>query len=69
MIKTGKVGEECVIAIDGSLFEFYPNFEKNMGDALAEVLGEQARSKVRFELARDGSGLGAAIIAKIASKQ
>ncbi|CEI87518.1 hypothetical protein RMCBS344292_01929 [Rhizopus microsporus] len=69
MIKTGKVGEECVIAIDGSLFEFYPNFEKNMGDALAEVLGEQGRSKVRFELARDGSGLGAAIIAMIASKQ
>ncbi|ORE06287.1 hypothetical protein BCV72DRAFT_336013 [Rhizopus microsporus var. microsporus] len=69
MTKTGKVGEECVIAIDGSLFEFYPNFEKNMGDALAEVLGEQARSKVRFELARDGSGLGAAIIAMIASKQ
>ncbi|KAG0738250.1 hypothetical protein G6F26_011675 [Rhizopus arrhizus] len=69
MIQTGKVGEECVIAIDGSLFEFYPNFEKNMGDALAEVIGEQARSKVRFDLARDGSGLGAAIIAMMATKK
>ncbi|CAO3697293.1 unnamed protein product [Rhizopus stolonifer] len=66
--KTGKIGQESVIAIDGSLFEFYPNFHKNMGEALAEVLGEQARSKVRFELARDGSGLGAAIIAMMATK-
>ncbi|CEP12229.1 hypothetical protein [Parasitella parasitica] len=68
MKHTGKVGEECIVAIDGSLFEFYPNFEKNMGQALSEILGEQARSKVKFDLARDGSGLGAAIIAMIASK-
>lgn len=66
---TGKVGQECIVAIDGSLFEFYPNFEKNMGEALAAVLGEQARTKVKFDLARDGSGLGAAIIAMIAAKK
>ncbi|KAG2235966.1 hypothetical protein INT48_004296 [Thamnidium elegans] len=65
---TGKVGQDCIIAIDGSLFEFYPKFEKNMGTALAAILGEQARSKVKFDLARDGSGLGAAIIAMIAAK-
>ncbi|KAG2202389.1 hypothetical protein INT47_008860 [Mucor saturninus] len=66
---TGKVGHDCIVAIDGSLFEFYPNFGNNMGDALAAVLGEQARSKVKFDLARDGSGLGAAIIAMIAAKK
>ncbi|OBZ82744.1 Hexokinase-1 [Choanephora cucurbitarum] len=64
-----KVNEEAIIAIDGSLFEFYPNFEKNMGQALSEIIGEQARSKVTFDLARDGSGLGAAIIAMIAARQ
>ncbi|KAI9279775.1 hexokinase-domain-containing protein [Sporodiniella umbellata] len=68
MTQTKKLGEECVIAIDGSLFEFYPDFEKNMGSALTEILGEQARSKITLELARDGSGLGAAIIAMMASK-
>lgn len=68
MKHTGKVGHECIIAIDGSLFEFYPNFDENMGEALSEVLGEQARSKVTFDLARDGSGLGAAIIAMLAAK-
>ncbi|KAI9359752.1 hexokinase-domain-containing protein [Pilaira anomala] len=65
---TGKVGQDCIVAIDGSLFEFYPNFEKNMGTALSAILGEQARSKVKFDLARDGSGLGAAIIAMMAAK-
>lgn len=68
MKHTGKVGEEVIVAIDGSVFEFYPNFEKNMGQALSEIVGEQARTKVCFDLARDGSGLGAAIIAMIASK-
>lgn len=66
---TGKVGQEAIIAIDGSLFEFYPDFAKNMGESLTEILGEQARSKVTFDLARDGSGLGAAIIAMIAAKK
>lgn len=66
---TNMVGKDFTVAIDGSLFEFYPDFEKNMSQALAEVLGEQARSKVSFDLARDGSGLGAAIIAMIAAKK
>jgi hexokinase len=35
---------------------------------MADVVGEQARSKVTFDLARDGSGLGAAIIAMVSSK-
>lgn len=69
MKHTDMVGKDFTVAIDGSLFEFYPNFEKNMSQALAEVLGEQARSKVSFDLARDGSGLGAAIIAMIAAKK
>ncbi|KAI8056289.1 hexokinase-domain-containing protein [Gilbertella persicaria] len=69
MRHTGKVGQEAIIAIDGSLYEFYPNFEKNMGQALSEIIGEQARSKVTFDLARDGSGLGAAIIAMIAARK
>lgn len=68
MRKTKKVGEQFTVAIDGSLFEFYPNFEENMAAAMSEVLGEQARSKVCFDLARDGSGLGAAIIAMMAAK-
>ncbi|KAI8332034.1 hexokinase-domain-containing protein [Chlamydoabsidia padenii] len=60
--------KDCLIAIDGSLYEFYPDFEKNMMDALVELFGEKMRQRVRFELSRDGSGLGASVIAMMASK-
>lgn len=63
------INKGCTIAIDGSLFEFYPNYEKNMREAMVELFGVQAANKVKFALARDGSGLGAAIIAMIASSQ
>ncbi|KAI9253888.1 hexokinase-domain-containing protein [Phascolomyces articulosus] len=69
MTQDGKIGQECIIAIDGSLFEFYPKFEHHIREALIELFGEEATSKVRFALARDGSGLGAAIIAMMAHKQ
>ncbi|ORZ04639.1 hexokinase-domain-containing protein [Absidia repens] len=64
----GQDDGSCLIAIDGSLFEFYPDFEKNMTEALVELFGEKMRSRVRFELSRDGSGLGASVIAMMASK-
>lgn len=62
------VEKGCTIAIDGSLFEFYPNFEKNMREAMRELFGADTATKVKFALARDGSGLGAAIIAMVADK-
>ncbi|KAG2176134.1 hypothetical protein INT43_005367 [Umbelopsis isabellina] len=61
-----KVEEGCTIAIDGSVFEFYPNFADNMMAGLKELFGDQIENKVKFSLARDGSGLGAAVIAMMA---
>jgi hexokinase len=61
-----KVEEGCTIAIDGSVFEFYPNFADNMMGGLKELFGDQIENKVKFSLARDGSGLGAAVIAMMA---
>ncbi|MCX5716330.1 MAG: PfkB family carbohydrate kinase [Candidatus Omnitrophica bacterium] len=54
------------IAIDGSLFEKHPPFKGAMEAALTEILGEKA-SKIKFVLAKDGSGKGAAIIAAVAA--
>ncbi|KAI9492949.1 hexokinase-domain-containing protein [Zychaea mexicana] len=68
MSHCGKVGQESIIAIDGSLFEFYPKFEHHIREGLTELFGQEAANKVRFALARDGSGLGAAIIAMMAHK-
>ena len=58
--------EERVVAIDGSLFEKFPGYRVAMAAFLEELLGEHA-GNVRFEDAPDGSGVGAAIIAAIAS--
>ncbi|KAI8934502.1 hypothetical protein NX059_008204 [Plenodomus lindquistii] len=66
------VNEEDVIdvGVDGSLVEFYPNFEEHIRQALREIegIGEQGEKKVRIGIAKDGSGVGAALIALVAGK-
>ncbi|KAI9485145.1 hypothetical protein BDB00DRAFT_773595 [Zychaea mexicana] len=62
------VSAGCTIGIDGSLFEHYPGFESNMMQALKDMFGPYIVYKVKLSLARDGSGLGAAIIAMLAHK-
>lgn len=58
--------DNVIVAIDGSLFEFYPHYGNRMMDALRELFGARADS-IQLSLAKDGSGLGAALIAAIAS--
>jgi len=54
----GKENREVVVAVDGSVFEKYPGF-KEMMEANLEILLEH--KKVRLVLAKDGSGVGAAL--------
>ncbi len=56
------------IAIDGSVYEKHPNFSGEMRSALRELFGKQA-SRIKISLSKDGSGVGAAIIAAVASSQ
>jgi hexokinase len=58
--------EGHVVAIDGSLFEKYPGYSEEMRLFLGEMLGANAE-KISFELAKDGSGAGAAILAAVAA--
>ncbi len=53
------------VGIDGSLFEHYPGYPGDIRGALADALGPRA-DRVRLELAKDGSGIGAAVIAAVA---
>lgn len=57
--------EMIVIGVDGSLFEFYPTFEAEIREALRDVpdIGLAGEARVRFRLTRDGSSLGAALVA------
>lgn len=56
------------IGADGSLFELYPTFESDMRQALLEVqeIGLTGERRVRISLAKDGSGVGAALMAQAA---
>lgn len=58
------------IGVDGSLVEYYPGFEEYIREALREVegIGEAGERRVRIGIAKDGSGVGAALIALVAGK-
>lgn len=70
MISTGKLETENVvdIGVDGSLVEYYPTFESSIREALREIpeVGKEKEPKVRIGIAKDGSGVGAALIALVA---
>ena len=54
------------VGIDGSLFEKYPGYKGMMEDVLKSLFKENVKNIV-LEQAKDGSGVGAAIIAAIAA--
>ncbi|KAL9610927.1 MAG: hypothetical protein Q9167_004405 [Letrouitia subvulpina] len=62
-------GEVVDIGVDGSLVEYYPGFETYIRDALREVdgIGVEGEQKIRIGIAKDGSGVGAALIALVAA--
>ncbi|KAK2466384.1 hypothetical protein APHAL10511_002026 [Amanita phalloides] len=61
--------ERISIGIDGSLFQHYPNFEKMLRESLRELVGEHVEKNVDIGLAKDGSGVGAALAALEATRQ
>ncbi|KAH7024362.1 uncharacterized protein B0I36DRAFT_294963 [Microdochium trichocladiopsis] len=63
-------GEIIDIGVDGSLIEFYPGFEDEMRVALRQVteIGLAGEQRVRIGMAKDGSGVGAALMALAATK-
>jgi len=49
------------IGADGSLVEFYPHYVEMCLSACEEILGNNASKRIRIGLAKDGSGVGAAL--------
>lgn len=58
---TSGSGKTCV-AMDGGLYEHYDEFRTYMQEAVTELLGEASKS-VSIDLSKDGSGIGAALLA------
>lgn len=55
--------KKTVVAIDGSLYEKYTKFRNYMEEALKEILGDDYAEKTTVMLSKDGSGVGAALLA------
>jgi hexokinase len=72
VISSNKLQEDEIvdIGVDGSLVEYYPGFEDHIREAFREIpeIGVEGDKKIRIGLAKDGSGLGAALIALISSR-
>ncbi|KAJ7067948.1 hypothetical protein C8F01DRAFT_1207645 [Mycena amicta] len=57
------------VGVDGSLIQFYPHFEETLRESLLNVVGADVEKRVEIGLAKDGSGVGAALCALQAVKQ
>ena len=59
------------VGVDGSLVEYYPNFEEMIREALREIpeIGSKGEEKIQIGIAKDGSGVGAALIAWSAAQR
>lgn len=68
-IKQTETKGNISVGIDGSLFEFYPNFEQRLRQSLRCLVGPAVEKQVKIGRAKDGSGVGAALCALQASKQ
>ncbi|KAI9591236.1 hypothetical protein BDF19DRAFT_426468 [Syncephalis fuscata] len=71
-VRAARLGPDAKVAvgIDGSLFEYYPHFDERIMTAMHEILGaDQIQDKVSLALAKDGSGVGAALAAMLAASK
>lgn len=61
-------GKRTVVAMDGGLYENYPQYRSYLQDAVIELLGPALSEKIVIEHSKDGSGIGAALLAAANSK-
>ncbi|XP_038897091.1 hexokinase-2, chloroplastic [Benincasa hispida] len=58
-----KVGKRRVVAMDGGLYENYPQYRRYLKEGVTELLGTELAKNVAIEHTKDGSGIGAALLA------
>ncbi|MFH1441683.1 MAG: hexokinase [Candidatus Omnitrophota bacterium] len=58
------VRNKHTVAIDGSVYEKHPEVSRHIKSALRKIFGNKA-DKIHITLTKDGSGIGAAIIAAV----
>jgi len=63
-----KVDGSLGVGVDGSLVEFYPQYEAHMRRSLRAIVGPDVEKLINIGMAKDGSGVGAALCALVATK-
>lgn len=61
-------GKKTVVAMDGGLYENYPQYRRYLREAVTELLGDDVAKNVVIEHSKDGSGIGAALLGAANSK-
>ncbi|KAJ4827399.1 Hexokinase isoenzyme 2 [Turnera subulata] len=56
-------GKRTVVAMDGGLYEHYPHYRNYLQCAVTELLGLETSKNIVIEHSKDGSGIGAALLA------
>lgn len=56
-------GKRTVVAMDGGLYEHYPQYRNYLHEAVVELLGSEISRNIVIEHSKDGSGIGAALLA------
>lgn len=57
------------VGVDGSLIQHYPRFQAQVMQSLRGLVGKDVEERVELGMAKDGSGVGAALCALMAIKQ
>nr|ARD05875.1 hexokinase-2 [Haloxylon ammodendron] len=61
-------GKRTVVAMDGGLYENYPQYKNYLHNSVTEILGQKLSENIVIEHSKDGSGIGAALLAAANSK-
>ncbi|KAJ1899972.1 hypothetical protein LPJ66_001769 [Kickxella alabastrina] len=56
------------IGIDGSMYEHFPGFKEILAETVSHFIPKDKFKNINFSLAKDGSGIGAAIVAMLATQ-
>lgn len=67
-VPEGEEDKGVDVGVDGSVAEFLPSFEPRVRKTLETILGEDGAKRIKIGLAKDGSGVGAALTALQAKK-
>jgi len=63
---TKGLNDRLDVGVDGSLVLYYPNFQQILRESLRLIVGEEVEKRVEIGVAKDGSGVGAALCALMA---